>query len=75
MSTIVLSVIMLPLKVLNITELLSFKQFCDFLLNESQKTYLRPMLSPGDINWQLVFLIDPLFLKQFTAIFYYLLKI
>ena len=29
----------------------------NFKLNKSRKTYLRPMLPPGDWNWQLI---DPI---------------
>jgi hypothetical protein len=29
--------------------------YCDFSLNKSYKTYLRPMLPPGGRNWQLIY--------------------
>ena len=35
-------------------EVVSFKQFCDFSLNKSCKTYLGPMLPPVGRNWQLI---------------------
>ncbi len=31
-----------------------FKQFCDFSLNKSCKTYLGTMLPPGGRNWKLI---------------------
>ncbi len=35
--------------------LLSYQQFCDFLLNKRCKIYMRPMLPPGSRNWQLIY--------------------
>jgi hypothetical protein len=35
--------------------LLRYKQFCDFSLNESWKTYAGPMRPPFDRNWQLIY--------------------
>ncbi len=35
--------------------LLSYQQFCNSSLNKNCKTYLKPMLLPGDINWQLIY--------------------
>jgi hypothetical protein len=35
--------------------LLNYYQFCDYSLNKSSTAYLRPMLPPGDINWELIY--------------------
>ncbi len=35
-------------------QLLSYQEYCYFLLNKNGKTHLKPMLPPGNRKWQLI---------------------
>jgi len=48
--------------------LLSYKQFCDFLLNNICKKYLGPLLPPDKRIWQLIYLVKSLIVQGLVVV-------